>query len=519
MVRVVCRIKPPIRSNTRITNDGKLLFTKIDKDIENKDKYSSKIFKLDKFYDDKSSNINIFNNEVSHLLNESFCLFLYGHTGSGKTYTLLGNNQNKGIIQILLEKIHFRCKIEILELRPSGCYDLLNNQIVSLFENNNKTKIYNLSNREIKTKNEFQNILDIITKYRVKGISKHNLSSSRTHLIINIYNNNNKYTLIDLAGNERSPIMKKGQMYHDTNYINTSLLALKECFRKINSTYIPYRRSKLTRLLKNVFEKKINSIIITTIHSGYNFQNETSDTLSYISQFHSKFELVPNTYSIDKIKRPNRKPPPIITTKYKYDILDRPKTSPKLSNNYIKNKNYYSYIPRKHSNNKLEPLKYNYINEKYINEKNINEKYINEKNIDEKNIDEKNINEKYIDEKNIDEKEEYSYKYNEDKPSNIKNTNKNNYKIYNNNPKISEEKYHNKNYKIIRYNPSNHNIKLFYETAKKSFTILNHILYSRTIKNYVKLTQMDNDEEITDIMQSTLSTIEVVLNELTKLSI
>ena len=292
--------------------------------------------------------------------------------------------------------------------------------------------------------------------------------------------------------------MKKGQLYYDTNYINTSLLALKECFRKINSAYIPYRRSKLTRLLKNVFEKKVNSVIITTIHSGYNFQNETSDTLSYISQFHSKFELVPNTYSNDKIKRPNRKPPPIITTKYKYDVLDRPKTSPKLSNNYNKNKNYNSYIPRKKIINKLEPLKYNYINKKNINEKNINEK-------------------------NIDIKEEYSYKYNEDKNSNIKfnikNTDKKFYNIYDNNPKISEEKYNNKNYKIIRYNPSNHNVKLFYKNAQKSFKILNHVLYSRTIKNYVKLTQMSDDEEINDIIQSTLSTIEVVLNELTKLTI
>ena len=55
--------------------------------------------------------------------------------------------------------------------------------------------------------------------------------NSRTHLIMNIYNNNKKYVIVDLAGNERKPEMKKGINYLDTSYINSSLLCLKECFR------------------------------------------------------------------------------------------------------------------------------------------------------------------------------------------------------------------------------------------------------------------------------------------------
>jgi hypothetical protein len=516
MVRVVCRIKPPIRSNTRLTNDGKLLFTKIEKDLEGKEKYSSKLYKLDHFYNENDSNEHIYKNEVNELLNDSFCLFLYGHTGSGKTYTLLGNNKSNGIIQLLLKKINYDCHIEVMELRPTGCYDLKTNKIVTLFENNNKIKLDNLSKTSINNSYDFNNILSIINNYRVKGSSKHNSSSSRTHLLINIYHNNFKYTLIDLAGNERDPIMKKGILYSDTNYINTSLLALKECFRKINSSYIPYRRTKLTRLLKNVFEKKINSLIITTIHSGFQFQNETNDTLSYITQFHSKFELIPNSYSLSRFKKPSRRPPPIITTQKKYDILKRPKTSPKLSNNIYQRNN--NYIPKKVYHLKLDPLKKKY------NIKNNNDNkvlFINNN---------KPINNYLKENKKID----YSHKYIEDTKKYIDKLNKfkdiveTSSKIYYNDKenkstneevksRNKEEESYNDNLKIIKYQPKN--LDIFYIKARKSFQVLNHILYSRTIKNYVRLNQMEEINEIDPIIQSTLSTIEIILSELTKLTI
>ena len=79
--------------------------------------------------------------------------------------------------------------------------------------------------------------------------------------------------------------MKKGISYLDTNYINSSLLCLKECFRNSKKKFVPYRRSKLTRILKDVFETNVKSLIISTIQSGFDYQNDTSDTLFYISQF------------------------------------------------------------------------------------------------------------------------------------------------------------------------------------------------------------------------------------------
>ena len=48
MVRVICRIKPPQYENTIITKDNQMLFTKVEKNINNSNKYTNKYYKLDK---------------------------------------------------------------------------------------------------------------------------------------------------------------------------------------------------------------------------------------------------------------------------------------------------------------------------------------------------------------------------------------------------------------------------------------------------------------------------------------
>ena len=143
MVRVICRIKPPQYENTIITKDNQMLFTKVEKNINNSNKYTNKYYKLDKFYDGKTKNINIFNNEVKPLLINSFYLFLYGHTGSGKTYTLFGNDSIHGIINHIFNHLNYKADIEAIELRPTGCFNILSDDIVTLLENNRKIKLYN----------------------------------------------------------------------------------------------------------------------------------------------------------------------------------------------------------------------------------------------------------------------------------------------------------------------------------------------------------------------------------------
>jgi hypothetical protein len=114
--------------------------------------------------------------------------------------------------------------------------------------------------------------------YRVTGNQKMNQLSSRSHTIVTIYItqklNNNQYlssnfSLIDLAGSER---VKKsnstGVRLEEAKFINTSLSALGNVIAGLaenDERFIPYRSSKLTRILKNSLSGKSRVAVICTL--------------------------------------------------------------------------------------------------------------------------------------------------------------------------------------------------------------------------------------------------------------
>jgi hypothetical protein len=527
MVKVICRIKPPIRNNTLITQDNELLFIKTERGIDKK-KYVTKYYKLDKFYNEKTSNIEIYNNEVKPLLINSFYLFLYGHTGSGKTYTLFGNDYVNGIFHNIFNEINYKAEIEAIELRSTGSYNLLNNKIVTLLENDNKIKLYNSEKIKINNKHEFNSFVNKIKSKRKTGISKYNNQSSRTHLIINIYNDGKKFVIVDLAGNERAPEMVKGINYDETTYINSTLLALKECFRNSsikNNKYIPYRRSKLTRLLKDVFETKVNSLIISTIHSGHKYENDTYDTLLYLSQFHQKFETKQNDYhTVNKKKKlqkintnfklNNNEFLPIGKSKYSVNI-SRPHTSPKV----------YKSVNKKNINNNLKPLKKNnnYINYskndnnlKYQYKKNDYHKKSYFSNLKYNDYDDYKKNNNYKFDEQY-KKKEYDYKkYDNNDDKYYKNdSNNKEYDNYSKSKNQNDDKLNYKNSVLTKYQYP----KVIYDKETiRMLGILNHILYTRSVKNLIHLNDdVSNRDKIDNVLSKTMATIEVVLEEIKKI--
>ena len=534
MVRVICRIKPPLRDNTKIIDSNKLLFEKKDKDLKKEYKITSKIIKLDHFYDENTKNNFIFRNEIEKLLKDSFYLFLYGHTGSGKTFTLFGDDLNYGIIDYLFKKLNYKAKIECLELSNTGCIDIFTKKNVGLLEKNDIIQMFDLSSVKIDSFSKYSINISRIKNERKRGISKYNNESSRTHLIINIYNDNKKYVIVDLAGNERKPQMKKGINYLDTNYINSSLLCLKECFRnsKKKNGFVPYRRSKLTRILRDVFETNVKSLIISTIHSGFDYQNDTSDTLFYVSQFKNDLE----SYNKEKKQfKSNKRPYADYRKKIKLDkinfnkpnlklkknIYNRPQTSPK----YYK-KQYYFKQNEKIS--KLKPLNINNFTYK-------NNTYENNFNKDSK-LSKLDKLEKFKEEiKKLDEDiEKFNKKLNTEK----KNYKQNNYilddeicnydddKFENENDNIEiddsnyiyESKYD--NYKIINLPIENYYSRRYDEKESiKIFKAINQIMYTRSIKNYTSMAKSEDLslEQIRTLCLSTMATIEVILSEIKKI--
>ena len=314
-------------------------------------------------------------------------VFAYGATGAGKTYTMLGNDENPGIMSLtfgeLFKKIknysdrEYSIKLFYLEIYNENIKDLLvnNSPNLELREDPNKGLIINGITEIIV--NSGEHILSILkkgNKNRTTEATNANQTSSRSHAILQIVvsykqkgnniNNNKirfgKLSLIDLAGSERASMTKnKGMRLIEGANINKSLLTLGNCINALcessikgTKTHIPYRDSKLTRLLKDSLGGNSRTVMIANVSPFIYSFDDTYNTLNYA----------------DRAKH--------VKTRVKANIID--------NNNKSSINNYLDVI--KHLQNKVILLQNKlYTNNNLINiskkeKSNLNE---NEKNCDE----------------------------------------------------------------------------------------------------------------------------------------
>jgi len=143
------------------------------------------------------------------------------------------------------------------------------------------------------------NLILLGNSRRTMASTSANQFSSRSHAIlefnieqINLKSEtsmNSKLCLVDLAGSERGG-MEKGARREEGANINKSLLALGNCINilsdrnKKTNAFVPYRDSKLTRLLKDSLSGNISTIMIACVSPGYSTYEETLNTLKYASR-------------------------------------------------------------------------------------------------------------------------------------------------------------------------------------------------------------------------------------------
>mgnify|MGYP001613475978 CR=1 FL=1 len=132
-------------------------------------------------------------------------------------------------------------------------------------------QITGISEREAKTAEEMDSIIEFGHSVRTTHSTVLNDTSSRSHAICQITfrrgaNVCGKLILCDLAGSERAQDTQSNnrQRRIEGAEINKSLLALKECIRAMNSnaSHIPFRASKLTLVLKDSFVNKNPNVMI-----------------------------------------------------------------------------------------------------------------------------------------------------------------------------------------------------------------------------------------------------------------
>ena len=285
-------------SNVDVNSDSNdIKITEIKKNLQNKIIKSYKNYTFDKVFDDEYTNDDLFNDfgmEIALNLIKKIdtTFYVYGQTGSGKTYTIMGTDKIPGLLVLLLRMIKSYNNINLtfncIQIYNNKCYDILNNniQIYEREDGNNKIHLTNVKSINL-LKENVNNIINIIKKNRMVGISNQNDASSRSHLIFQINNGSSFLKILDLAGSEKAKdsVYINKKIFRENAEINKSILVLKECIRalKFNKKYVPYRGSKLTKILKDSFERKSESYILATVSPELENVSDSINTLNYIS--------------------------------------------------------------------------------------------------------------------------------------------------------------------------------------------------------------------------------------------
>lgn len=212
-------------------------------------------------------------------------IFAYGQTGCGKTHTMIGvkgDKMQRGIIPNAFDHIfgyfddatnnkkRFLIRCSYLEIYNEDIRDLLSKNVeqkLDLKEDPDKgVFVKDLNQIIVKSIAEIESYMDRGTANRKTGETAMNKDSSRSHSIFTIYVETaetnaageqtikaGKLNLVDLAGSERqSKTQATGARLKEATKINLSLSALGNVIKALvegKSNHVPYRDSKLTRLL------------------------------------------------------------------------------------------------------------------------------------------------------------------------------------------------------------------------------------------------------------------------------
>jgi len=317
-IKVVCRFRP--QNKLEIAEGGTPIIAVSDDQesvrIEGKEFQGD--FSFDRVFGMNTPQNDIFQYSIKSIVDDvvggyNGTVFAYGQTGSGKTFTMMGadidNEDLKGIIPRIVEQIfrsiiespanmEFTVKVSYMEIYMEKIRDLLNPAHDNLPIHEDKTNgVYVKGLLEVYV-SSIAEVFEVMRRggqARVVAYTNMNAESSRSHSIFvititqkNLDNGSAKsgrLFLVDLAGSEKvGKTGASGQTLEEAKKINKSLSALGMVINALTdgkSTHIPYRDSKLTRILQeSLGGNSRTTLIINSSPSSYN-EAETLGTMRF----------------------------------------------------------------------------------------------------------------------------------------------------------------------------------------------------------------------------------------------
>ncbi|CAL1699804.1 unnamed protein product [Somion occarium] len=295
-INIVTRLRPPITNEVnddgvRVTREGDRHFISV-----NNPRDLTQVFKypFSSCYDQDSTQQEIFDNEVEPMTEDVYAgltvtIFAYGVTSSGKTHTMQGTKSDPGIIPRAVERKRKQANVTLaisyMEIYKDEVYDLLidreNAPKLPVRENGaGQVFVANLSSQVVDRVEEFHQIYSEATLRRSVASTNLNRASSRKAL-------SGKLNLVDLAGSENNKLTGNDpSRMAESSAINKSLSVLGQVVHALNqgASRIPYRNSKLTRILQDALGGSSVGLLICNIAPAPKYRQDTLNTLNFATR-------------------------------------------------------------------------------------------------------------------------------------------------------------------------------------------------------------------------------------------
>uniref|UniRef100_A0A8C5A5Z2 plus-end-directed kinesin ATPase n=1 Tax=Gadus morhua TaxID=8049 RepID=A0A8C5A5Z2_GADMO len=306
------------------------------------------------------------------------CIFAYGQTGAGKSYTMMGKQDVKdqqGIIPLLCEDLFtkfndtnidnnmaYSVEVSYMEIYCERVRDLLNPKNKGHLRVREHPLmgpyVEDLSKLAVTSYNDIQDLMDSGNKARTVAATNMNESSSRSHAVFNIIFTQkrrdadtdntsekvSKISLVDLAGSERADSTgAKGTRLKEGANINKSLTtlgkvisALAEVKKKKVENHIPYRDSVLTWLLRENLGGNSRTAMVAALSPADINYDETLSTLRYADRAkqircNAVINEDPNNRLVRELKDEVSRLRDLLLAQGLGDIIERMSPSPSLS--------------------------------------------------------------------------------------------------------------------------------------------------------------------------------------------
>jgi len=311
-IRVVCRFRP--LNDTEERTGSKFVVKFPDDQCAS---ITGKVYMFDKVLKPNITQEQVYNGAAKHIVKDVLggyngTIFAYGQTSSGKTHTMegvIGDPDLQGIIPRIVndifnhiysmeENLEFHIKVSYFEIYMDKIRDLLDPSKVNLAVHEDKNKsvyVKGATERFVSSPEEVLEVIEEGKSNRHVAVTNMNEHSSRSHsvFLINVKQENlenqkklsGKLYLVDLAGSEKvSKTGAEGNILDEAKNINKSLSALGNVIAALadgNKSHIPYRDSKLTRILQESLGGNAKTtVVICCSPASYN-ESETRSTLDF----------------------------------------------------------------------------------------------------------------------------------------------------------------------------------------------------------------------------------------------